>query len=312
MSLNDSYAHFSGDFAIPESSAIATEAYETPTSLWENVLQIPKLDQNETSLALWDTSTPIDPSLLFCDSQKSDQQQNRTTLVTCGCSRSHVQIKTAHPESSVNKNIKIVEFGISSVAADPYINHLRLETVCTIIALYDVGMHLGLTEELLCEDDSPSPFFRFSTNSVDQVTAERLISSVKNTFKTLKPDLRPTSEQITTKHHPYIDLLPFPTLRKNLLCCSSNFDEDEFFDDMLAGLVCWGGTGTTKNDRANSTGHVSTGTPWDSRSWEATGWFLEKYWSLLGGEDGELVRQSQWWRNIRGDMEVQPPTEALP
>lgn len=29
--------------------------------------------------------------------------------------------------------------------------------------------------------------------------------------------------------------------------------------------------------------------------------FLKKYWALLGGEDGELIRQSEWWRNIRGD-----------
>ncbi|KAJ5233084.1 hypothetical protein N7468_006040 [Penicillium chermesinum] len=172
-------------------------------------------------------------------------------------------------------------------------------------------MHMGLTEELLCEDDSPSPFFRFSANSVNQATAERLISSVQGTFRTLKPDLRPISEQITTKHHPYIDILPFPTLRKNILCHLDDFDEDAFFDDMLTGLLCWGGTGMAKGDRAQATGCVSTGTPWDFRSWEATQWFLEKYWNLLGGEDGELVRQSQWWRGVRGDPEVSPPVDAL-
>jgi hypothetical protein len=128
-----------------------------------------------------------------------------------------------------------------------------------------------------------------------------LVKTVQGTFKTLKPDLRPTIEQITVRHHPYIDILPFPMLRNNLITRQEEFDEDEFFHDILVGLVCWGGSGVGKKDRDTSTGYASTGTPWDVRSWEARAWFLKKYWSLLGGEDGELVRQSEWWRGIRGD-----------
>ena len=78
-------------------------------------------------------------------------------------------------------------------------------------------------------------------------------------------------------------------------------DEDEFLNDTLTGLVCWGGAGTVKRDPDNVTGHAATGTPWDMRSWEAKVWFLKKYWRLLGGEEGELVRQSEWWRSVRGE-----------
>lgn len=185
--------------------------------------------------------------------------------------------------------------------ADPYANALRIETVCTTAALYNLGMHIGITEETLCADESLSPFFRFSAGSTDDVTKSKMIGTVQGIFKTLKPDLRPSSEQITIKHHPFIDILPFPTLRKNFITHLEEIDEDEFSNDILTGLICWGGAGVGKKDRDLSIEYASTGTPWDVRSWEAKMWFLKKYWHLLGGEHGELVRQSDWWRSIRGD-----------
>ena len=128
-----------------------------------------------------------------------------------------------------------------------------------------------------------------------------MIPTVQRIFTTLKPDMRPVSEQITIDHHPHIDILPFPTLRKNLIIHQEEFDHDGFFHDVQTGLLCWGGAGIGRRDRQNCTGLPSTGTPWDVRSWEAKEWFLKKYWTFLGGEDGELVRQSEWWRNMRGD-----------
>jgi hypothetical protein len=162
-------------------------------------------------------------------------------------------------------------------------------------------MHIGITEEMICAEKSLSPFFWPSVESADEMVKANAICTVQRIFETLKPDLRPGSEQITVNHHPYIDILPFPTLRKNLIIHQEEIDEDEFFHDMLTGLVCWGGAGVGRKDRQDSTGYASTGTPWDVRSWEATVWFLKKYWTLLGGEDGELVRQSEWWRSMRGD-----------
>ena len=155
-------------------------------------------------------------------------------------------------------------------------------------------MYVGITEEMICAETSLSPFFWPSAESADDMF--EAICIVQRMFKTLKPDLRPNSEQINFKHHPYIDILPVPTLRKNLITHQEEIDEDEFFQDIFTGLVCWGGAGIGRKDREDSTGYASTGTPWDVRSWEARVWFLQKYWTLLGGEDGELVRQSEWWR----------------
>ena len=186
-------------------------------------------------------------------------------------------------------------------SADPYLNTLRIEHMCIVQAIFANCLHIGITEDMFCDDDAVSPFFRPSGKTVDDAGYDMIVKSIQSIFTTLKPDVRPIREQITTKHGPVIDVLPFPTLRKNLIINADVIDEDELYDDLLNGLICWGGAGVGRRDRDSSTGRTSIGTPWDGRSWEARVWFLQKYWALLGGEDGELVRQSEWWRNMRGD-----------
>lgn len=254
-----------------------------------------------SALNLWGSSTCIDPSFLIRDDDSDGTVGYRTTTIGCGCSTRHIQIRTKGVDPSSFNDIKILTFGFPAGTADPYANNIRIDTVCTVAALHNIGTHLGVNEEILCADESLSPFFRFTANSVDFMVQSNMIKTVQQTFKSLKPDLRPSGQQITVKHHPCIDILPFPTLRDNFITHQDEFDEDELFMDVLTGLVCWGGGGIGKRDRDINTGSASTGTPWDSRSWEAKEWFLKKYWVLLGGEDGELVRQSEWWRGIRGE-----------
>ncbi len=265
---------------------------------------IPQSDDTPSALSIWDSSTHVDPSLLVRDKHNDDLGPHLTTINDCGCSGSHVQIGTQGSDPFSYGRVRILSFGPSATAADPYANNLRIETVCIIAALYTLGTHVGITEEMICADKSLSPFFWSSAESADDMVKANMICTTQRIFKTLKPDLRPTTEQITVEHHPYIDILPFPTLRKNLIIYQEEIDGDEFFHDMLTGLVCWGGAGIGRKDRDDSTGYASTGTPWDVRSWEAQMWFLKKYWTLLGGEDGELVRQSEWWRSMRGDDTV--------
>ena len=258
-------------------------------------------DDTRSALSICDSTAQLDPSILVRDKQKSGLDPYWMTTIDWGCSSPHVQIQTPDPDPSSYGEARIFSFGTSAAAADPYANNLRIETVCITAALYTLGMHVGINEEMLCADKSLSPFFCSSAESADDMVKANMVFTVQGIFKTLKPDLRPSSEQITVKHHPYIDILPFPTLRRNLITHLEDVDEDDFFHDMLTGLVCWGGAGIGRKDREDSTGYASTGTPWDFRSWEAKMWFLKKYWTLLGGEDGELVRQSEWWHGIRGD-----------
>lgn len=267
-------------------------------SIYGHTTHVPHLD-NPPTLNIWD-STLIDPSLLIRDNENDSLSPSQTTTINCGCSRPHFQIQTRGPNPFNCGELKIIRSEPGVPLPDPYANNLRIDTVCTTAALYTIGMQVGIPEEMLCADESVSPFFR-PTTGADSAARTNMICTVQKIFKTLKPDLRPSSEQITVQHHPYIDILPFPTLRKNLIAHQGEIDEDEFFLDLLNGLVCWGGAGVGKRDREESTGCASTGTPWDVRSWEARTWFLKKYWTWLGGEDGELTRQTEWWRSIRGD-----------
>ncbi|CBF86208.1 hypothetical protein AN2115.2 [Aspergillus nidulans FGSC A4] len=222
-----------------------------------------------------------------------------TTVIDCGCTTPHFTLQSGGPYSANPRQVKVLA---TMPVADPYANNLRVDQHCTLTALFLVVEHVGLTMAEICADESPSPFFRIDSSSADPLTRANVVAAVQKAFKTkLKHDLRPSEEQITISHHPMIDIYPFPTLRNNLVTRQGEYDEDEFFHDTLAGLICWGSAGVGQRDRNASAGKASTGAPWDLRSWEAQEWFVRKYWGLMGGEDGDLVRQTEWWRSIRGE-----------
>ena len=283
------------DYSLSDDSSVGV-------SLWDATTNFDPLpDHGSSVLCERGSTTCVDPSFLTRDNHNRGIVKYWTTTIKCGCSTRHIQIRTRGVDPSGLNDVKILTLGLPATPADPYANNLRIETVCTVAALHTIGMQLGVDEDILCADESLSPFFRFTAGSVDFMVQSNMIKTVQQTFKSLKPDLRPSREQIMVKHHPCIDILPFPTLRNNFITHQDEFDEDEFFMDVFTGLVCWGGAGIGKRDQNINTGYVSTGTPWDVRSWEAKEWFLKKYWILLGGEDGELVRQSEWWRSMRGE-----------
>ncbi|PLB46167.1 hypothetical protein P170DRAFT_439836 [Aspergillus steynii IBT 23096] len=259
---------------------------------------------SETFLPKHSVRTPpthVDPSVLVHDKHNAGLDQRWTATVECDCATPHIKVQSSGHGTSGSTEVRIITIAPLVPVPDPYANHLRLETLCTLSAMDTLRLHLGLTEDMVCDEESPSLFYRPIRAPTDAAVKENMVCTVQRIFKTLKPDLRPSSEQITVEHPPYIDVLPFRTLRKNLILRQKEVDEDEFLRDILTGLVCWGGVGLGQKDRNASTGYASTGTPWDNRSWEAKAWFVKKYWSLLGGEDGELVRQSEWWRSMRGE-----------
>ncbi|KAF1938195.1 hypothetical protein EJ02DRAFT_458098 [Clathrospora elynae] len=259
---------------------------------------------SSSEVILWDPAACIDPFYLDHETNNTaPQSQYCISYIDCGCLMRHVQVRTTKTKEyrDLGGALDVIP---CIVPADPYTNNLRIQQLCLVQAVFANSFHLGITDTTLCDNDGISPFFRpringDGTNNEDDPKSE--VHLVQRIFRLLKPDVRPIKEQITTKHSPMIDVLPFPTLRKNLIIHGDMIDPDELFDDLLNGLVCWGGTGVGRRDRNSSTGFASTGTPWDSRSWEARTWFLQKYWVFCGGEEGELVRQSEWWRSIRGE-----------
>jgi len=146
--------------------------------------------------------------------------------------------------------------------------------------------HIGVdVKTALCgkPGTTGSPFFSASLTNIPLS-----LDTITTSYRAIEPDLRPCAAQITQDHPLYIDVFPFPTLRKRILairaCADGDekvFDEEGFTHDIdNGGVVCWG---------ADS--RVGPGVPWDSRSWEFQGWFLRKWWMLTGGVEGELGKQ---------------------
>ncbi|RFU31811.1 hypothetical protein B7463_g4519, partial [Scytalidium lignicola] len=171
-----------------------------------------------------------------------------------------------------------------SSSYSPYRNVLRIARFSYFAALFTNFSSLGFDFSLFLDETSISPFF--GRSDVDIINAN------------VPASLRPLPSQLTIRHHPYLDALPFPSFRRRALAAVSTdpplLDEDEFCIDLVLndGLVCWGSADQKGMDH---------GTPWDSHSWEAKEWFLRKWWWLVGGPDSELLQSSKWWASQRGE-----------
>ena len=175
---------------------------------------------------------------------------------------------------------------------DIHRNNIRIKQLLFVAACVTNASLLGLSMEGLDCTSAESPFFR---KSISESAAKELCL---NDFLDLKTHLRPSATQLVIRHHPYIDVLPFPTFRERLikLACSKEpiIDEDELCHDLENdGLICWG------SSLGGGSSAVGSGAPWDIRSWEAQDWFVKKWWILIGGVDGEIFKQTQWWRGER-------------
>ncbi|KAK2052498.1 hypothetical protein LY76DRAFT_494357, partial [Colletotrichum caudatum] len=117
----------------------------------------------------------------------------------------------------------------------------------------------------------------------------------------LPRSLAPTSMQLTTRHHPWIDLFPLARMRDNLLVATrilSPADEQRLYEDIMtsgeagsewAGLLVWG-------------------EPWDPQSWEVSLPFLQRWaWVLRGCP--EIIMSTNRWRCRRGERPI--PTSGF-
>ncbi|KAF7537282.1 hypothetical protein G7054_g3816 [Neopestalotiopsis clavispora] len=106
--------------------------------------------------------------------------------------------------------------------------------------------------------------------------------------------LRPTELQVAIPHHPWIDLLPSPQLRDNILLALENdLDEDD---------LCQAFSGRTK---PAPPGVIVWKDPWVSDGWEISealarshGWILKDCW--------ELFESTNKWRARRGERPLFP------
>jgi hypothetical protein len=143
--------------------------------------------------------------------------------------------------------------------------------------------------------------------------------------------LIPTNLQQTHDHSTWINVIPFPRIRDNLIRCEGRFDHGELMQDLTGELMAstlaprrrgTSGTTTGPEDRhrpsslslpsgidtdeitSGRKGLIVWGEPHEPQSWEATPGFLAKWtWAVEGCE--ELVEISNTWRIIRGEEPMQ-------
>lgn len=176
---------------------------------------------------------------------------------------------------------------------DLYTNTIRLTQMSFVAAVLHNASMLGITESEMFAHDSESYFYISSgvSTAAENVTQEPTLDHIKE-------HLKPTQNQLTHRHHPYIDTLPFRVFRERLIAVIHAqppiINMPELCHDLQSdGVICWG------SSAGASTGH--SGAPWDIRSWEVRPWFLKKWWILTEGADGEMYQQARWWCEMRGE-----------
>jgi hypothetical protein len=137
--------------------------------------------------------------------------------------------------------------------------------------------------------------------------------------------LVPTVQQMSNPHSFWIDILPFPQLRDNLIKWETCFDHWEFLQDLVGGLLndafpdkpnasgihplpaLLVSQGEAMDETtADRRGLIVWGEPHDKDNWEATPGFLAKWaWILEGCR--ELVEISNRWRVKRGEEPMAVP-----
>lgn len=143
----------------------------------------------------------------------------------------------------------------------------------------------------------------------------------------IPPSLAPTTLQQVRFHSIWVDVIPFPRIRDNLIRHEGFFDHWDLMYDLIGDFMvstpvaCVGGgtpTGTWRpplltfpsgsvdaDDEVTSgrKGLIVWGEPHETQSWEATPGFLAKWaWAVEGCE--ELVETSNRWRMQRGEEPI--------
>ncbi|KAH7000767.1 hypothetical protein EDB80DRAFT_724439 [Ilyonectria destructans] len=146
----------------------------------------------------------------------------------------------------------------------------------------------------------------------------------------IPPSLAPTTLQQTRYHSIWINIIPFPRVRDNLIRREGRFDQWELLQDLVGELMSstpdrWQqgapvsftvpvpeprrprpllSGSDTDEITAGRKGLIVWGEPHDMQSWEATPGFLRKWsWAVEGCD--ELIEISNRWRMKRGEEPVE-------
>lgn len=151
-----------------------------------------------------------------------------------------------------------------------------------------------------------------------------LVPVVDTASNAASTTLDPTQQQSSIPHSVWINLLPFPTWRNNLITWERCFNHAELVGDVIGNLIdlthffsprtgdiapptgCGMTLSPSDIDKHsnNRTGLILWGEPHIAENWEFTAGFLRKWgWTLRGCE--YIVESTNRWRLRRGEEPMQ-------
>lgn len=148
---------------------------------------------------------------------------------------------------------------------------------------------------------------------------------VRPTHQAIPDGLVPTQLQMNSPHPTWMDVIPFPRIRDNLIRRQYLFHHMNFLEDVIGDVnyltrsedeltlpaASWNCQGEDGGQMDHDTkGLVLWGEPYLKESWEVTSRFLGKWaWTTEGCE--EIIDISNGWRVTRGEdpLEISVPSE---
>lgn len=143
-------------------------------------------------------------------------------------------------------------------------------------ALARNALILGIPVGLLESDDGVSPFVLIRPEQA------------RETPSSLPTHLCPTALQRTVRHHPWLDLFPFPKMRDNILegLRDGELDEDQLANEFVCDFLDLGAVDTASL--------MIWGDSWDMFGWEICPDFFRKWGPLLNGCQDVLQATNKW------------------
>jgi hypothetical protein len=121
------------------------------------------------------------------------------------------------------------------------------------------------------------------------------VSPVPSYPQEMPDSLYPTLLQRTIPHEEWIDIIPHPRWRDNLLLAIGTFDEVALWSDTIGGLF-----EGFPDSEVEHRGIIAWSPPWHFSGYEVTEGFLRRWgWSFKGCEDA--LETTNIWRSKRGE-----------
>ncbi|KAL4886622.1 hypothetical protein BJY04DRAFT_204818 [Aspergillus karnatakaensis] len=204
-----------------------------------------------------------------------------------------------HPSASKRQILlrQLAEYHNSFTLNNPTASHLLTLTRVNVHRAFVSNMlTLGIDWDLIVDDNAISPFTK-----IHPEPATALASALPPPRPEASPlpdsypeNLRPTALQLSTPHHPWIDLFPCPRMRDNLIKRGNEWDDEELCTDIMG---YWEGNSAGPNSL------LVWGEPSQVENWEVTEGFLDRWGWVVDGCEG-IMRGTEVWRMKRGEKRL--------